>query len=244
MREQQSSLANDVTMQCSFCNAQETLPANRAERVLRLRKRLQEIRWAREAREGTAIGIAKVAESYPRMMKPAAIFVACVTAFNFLRSGVSLLMSDSDGWSILGTLVSALSVPAIFAALIGGTTLSLRAYAKELRPLLEAVPSDASSTSLRCRCCGAPITASARDGAFVTCAFCDAPNLIGEASAEHRASLLAREVERWRAAADGDAPLIEAASARYRAKLHGYSGTVVIVMLGGAFLMAIVLSMR
>ena len=179
------------------------------------------------------------------MMKPTAIFVACVTAFNFLRSSVSLLVSDSDGWSILGSLVSALSVPAVFAALIGGTTLSLRAYANELRPLLEAVPGDASSaTSLRCRCCGAPLTTNTRDGAFITCTFCDAPNLIGEASAEHRASLLAREVERWRAAANGDAPLIEAASARNRAKLHGYSGIVVIVMLGGAFLMAIVLSMR
>lgn len=244
MREQHSTPANDVTMQCSFCSAQEVLPANRAERVLRLRKRLQEIRWAREAREGTAIGIAKVAESYPRMMKPAAIFVACITAFNFLRSSVSLLMSDSDGWVIFGALVSALPVPAVFAAVIGGTTLSLRAYSKELRPLLEAVPSDASSTALRCRCCGAPITAGAGDGAFVTCTFCDAPNLIGEASAEHRASLLAREVERWRAAAAGDAPLIEAASARYRAKLHGYSGAVVMVMLGGAFLVAIVLSMR
>ena len=198
MRELPMPHADGVKMQCSFCNAEETLPANRAERVLRLRQRLQEISRAREAREGTAIGIAKVAESYPRMMKPAVIFVACMTAFNFLRSSVSLLMSNSDAWVILGALVSALSVPAVFAAVIGGTTLSLRAYAKELRPLLEAVPSDASSTALRCRCCGAPITAGAGDGAFVTCTFCDAPNLIGDASAAHRASQLERKVERWR----------------------------------------------
>jgi len=213
-------------LRCSFCDHEEKLPLDAAQRAKALDRRLKEVSWMREAREGPALGIGKMAADYAMGLRMGLVMVGIVMALVTLAALGTVF---STGW-LAGALV--FIVPAAFIAISSylfiGNSRALNAYAAELQPLLEAVPSRVGA-ALGCRSCGAPITATTSEGAFVACSFCNTQNLIGQRDAQHQAALLAGQLQDWQAASRGDQTRLQAAIKGHAGRLNF---TTLIVLVG------------
>lgn len=218
-----------IVMQCAFCQNQEHLPADASQRVHVLTQRLSEIRAAQAALEAPALGIANLAETYPRTVAPGialtALFVLGVSG----RSALATLSSDASPGIWLAALMRPFQTILLFGTVIGMTVLGLRRYARDLRPLLEARPPRGTGLALRCRTCGGAIEAQAVQGAFVPCRYCGTANLLGATDAQHQAEQLQLEVEEHRARAAGHQPLIATAATRYQRWVYVATGAAVLL---------------
>lgn len=226
-----ANLDQAVVVRCTYCGSTEGLPADQAQRVTALRRRLMEMRAAQAALEGPAIAIARMAETYPKSIAPGIFLMLGITALTSIQRIDHAYSLPATGAVRINALISAAANPLwvlfVLTSVFGGTILALGLYAKELRPALEARP-PREGNSYRCRGCGGDIEAGSRHGAFVTCGYCGAENLLGKTSAARRAAQLDREIEEYRARAAGQAPVLAGAAERYQRRVYGVMGVVVV----------------
>jgi uncharacterized Zn finger protein (UPF0148 family) len=208
-----------AAVRCDHCGAREALPADAAQRVIALRERLTEIRAIEAAIEAPAIAIARAVEAHGKhavFTGVAAVALSALSALSAIARLGGLFLAGHVG---VGTIFELATVPlrsaVFFSVLTAGSMVALRRYAVELRPALEARPATAGSEHA-CGCCGGPIAAGARDGAFVVCPYCSASNLLGPTGAAAHAAALDRELEEQRARARGEQPRLARATARYQ----------------------------
>lgn len=210
-----------VTVRCAFCGTTEELPGAPAERVVRLRSRLAQIRWAAQAEEGPTIALTRAIETWRGMVLPAALAISAVALASAGMQAAHALELPSG--ARMAVLISALTAPLHIAALFGGVTIgflwSMRAYIADVRPRIEARPSLALGGAMRCRSCGGDL---ARDGhaGFVRCGHCSAENLVTENIAKEREKRLDRELRERQERAAGVALRAREGLERYQRKLY------------------------
>ena len=164
-----SHLSVVVEMRCVHCGALERLPAaDTAQRVLALRALGAQRRWADDAAHGPAL-------AYLRLMENGSLFVA---PYAF---GLALVVVSG---ARAGMLVPWTAMP---IGVVGGAGLAtyvvwraLRGYMRRVLGPLIATRPDVTGRE-RCRRCGGELPEAA--SAFVTCSYCDAPNLASRAVA-------------------------------------------------------------
>lgn len=232
MVEEPSLHAHDtVVVRCDYCQSREELPADMARRVITLRQRLTAIRHAQQALEAPALAIASLAEQYPRMIAPSVVIMVAVAGLSSAQVFSYALTAPATGairaQLVLSALAGPLQLGFMLVSAFGGAIVGLRQYAAELRPALEARPPVAGHT-YRCRACGGDIDAGPRHGAFVSCPYCGAQNLLGKTSASHRAAQLEREIAEYRARAQGQQPVIAQAAERYKRRIRVVTGTIAV----------------
>lgn len=205
-----ADLYGEVRMRCGFCGEQETLPADQAERVRALRKRLAQLRWSQQNAEAGAVAIAGAIEHY-RFVAIPMVLVVCVLPC--LMRLPDLLDGPLDAARILTFGLGPLMSFIVMAAVLGGSLLGLLGYRREMRPGLLAFPPARAGSPMRCRVCGGELP-SGPSGAFVPCRYCNAQNLVTAEIATRREEDLKRELDAHRARAEGVAERMEGAQKR------------------------------
>lgn len=164
-----SHLSVVVEMRCVHCGAIERLPASdAAQRVLALRGLGAQRRWAEDAAHGPALAYLRLMENDSLVLAP--------YAFGFVLVIVSVARA--------GVLVPWTALP---IGVVGGAGLAtfvvwraLRGYLRRVLGPLIATRADVTGRE-RCRRCGGELPEAA--SAFVTCSYCEAPNLQSRAVA-------------------------------------------------------------
>jgi hypothetical protein len=176
MREASTShLDASVTMRCASCGGAEQLPRDRERRVLAMRALLLERTWAADAASGPALAYLKVLEGGALFLAP------------YLFGGVLVLATMA-----MSGMIAPLPIGVLGGAGVA-TAIALRVCRGRLRrtlvPLIRAIPA-APGCAQRCRRCGGDLPRVTT--AFVTCGYCQAPNLASQdAIAQHAATLRA-----------------------------------------------------
>lgn len=203
-----SHLHADVIMHCPYCRQRETLPASASERVRALRARLAQLRWAQEVLTGSEMFFVKLAEHFKSPFVwggyiglIALVVLISVQQFQQVNSVVARLSYDER----LEVYRSALLSPTIVLGAVVGTLLGyigmISQYRRKIRPLMLARAPMAEGAALRCRRCGGNLPTS--KDPFVSCAFCQAQNLVTMDVARERAARLDAEVREYQARAAG-----------------------------------------
>lgn len=196
MREAGSShLDATVAMVCGNCGACEKLPADSQRRVLALRQLLVQRKWAEDAANGPAV-------AYLRIVESAGMFVGPYLYAAVMMIAVTVYAGGVYSWVPFGVIGGAAVASAVAFAM---ARKRLRAT---LSPLIRAWPGPAGFAH-RCRRCGGEL--ARLPGAFVTCAYCAAPNLVSQDSAARQASVLRDETADRRLYAAGTAEVVAAA---------------------------------
>lgn len=178
MREVTTSyLDAAVEMRCGHCGAVELLPRDAQARVLALRSLAMERRWAEDAARGPAIAYLKIMEDPGPFVLPYMFGAAIATA---------TAIATPSQWSVIP--IGAIGGAAISAVV--ALALSRRRLRATVAPLVRAFTGSAGQAR-RCRRCGAELPP--HGGAFVTCAYCEAANLISRDAAVERAGELTVE---------------------------------------------------
>ncbi|HEU0036291.1 MAG TPA: hypothetical protein VFQ53_37015 [Kofleriaceae bacterium] len=157
-------LAAAIEMRCVYCGAIDALPRDAEQRVLAMRALRQQRRWAEDAARGPILTYVRMFERPGWLFAPY-LFGAFVLAVGAVQAG--RLAAVPIG--IVG---------GIAAASYGAVWRARRRLAATVVPLLRALPAEPGLPQ-RCRRCGGALPASA--SAFVTCRYCDAPNLASRA---------------------------------------------------------------
>jgi len=164
-----SHLSVVVEMRCVHCGTLERLPAaDAAQRALALRALGVQRRWAEDAAHGPALAYLKLMENGSLFLAPYAFGLVLVIA-SVARAGALV------PWTALPIGV------------VGGAGLAtfvvwraLRGYLRRVLGPLIVTRADVTGRE-RCRRCGGELAKAA--SAFVTCSYCDAPNLQSRAVA-------------------------------------------------------------
>jgi len=205
-----ADLYGEVRMRCGFCGEQETLPADQAERVRALRKRLAQIRWSQQNADAGAVAIAGAIEQYKFFALPMVLMVCVLPC---LMRVPDLIDGPLDAARVLTFGLGPLISFSVIAAVLGGSLLGLIGYRQEVRPGLLAFPPARAGSPMRCRVCGGELP-SGPSGAFVPCRYCSAPNLVTAEIATRRDEDLKRELDAHRARADGVTARLDVAQKR------------------------------
>jgi hypothetical protein len=240
-----AALHGPVQLACPYCRAVETLPADPAQRVMALRTRLAQIRWAQEAADGPALAASRIMES--RTWLPGLLIAVVVlgsTAYNAVGSIQAAAASNAPPdvrAEVLGTVVlwPAISLGVVAGALLGWFV-ALRRYRESVRPELMARPPAQAGQPARCRRCGGTLPAVST--AFVTCAYCAAQNLVTPEIARDRLALLEREARTYQERAAGVTARAVAASQNFQRFYYigGGIGLAVAIVLAVAARFALV----
>jgi hypothetical protein len=237
----QASYATAVAVVCPFCGATELLPADRAERVLVLRRRVVELTQARQMLVANA--------SFTRMFEskawgPSLGFTALVVVAMTLQGTWStlgpILGNPAISRELRAELLTTSTIgPCFTLGTLGGLALSylvLGAYYRtRIRPELLARAPAAPGTPPRCRSCGGDLVPG--PDAFTMCRFCGATSLVSAELSTRRAELLERETREYQARAAGVRQVMHAASsASSWVFVVGYLGGAVLGVGGAAVL--------
>jgi hypothetical protein len=225
-----SALHANPEWTCRYCGYREALPADAAELHRHLRLRLLQLQRAREAVE------------------------APMRSFQMLRQawlpglglvGAMALWQSYNLWNNIdhGTIDPAQAAFALFplalavGAVVGWLGMR-RAFAHRLRPLLRARPPIHPGLAARCRSCGGDLPPTR--GPQVTCAYCNATNMLDAALTTQAGALLAAEAQEYqrrvRAWATDPAVYLAPSRAFYR---FAAVGAAVALLVGIAIVLAI-----
>jgi predicted RNA-binding Zn-ribbon protein involved in translation (DUF1610 family) len=125
-----------------------------------------------------------------------------------------------------------------------GSFFSLRAYARDLRPRLEAQPPLSEGSALRCRACGADMPGGGTEG-IVPCTYCGAQNVVRPEIARERVERLEREKAERAARLAGHRVRFDEATRTYQTKVYAALALSIVAALGtmlGATLLGTLLS--
>lgn len=216
-------LAGEVELACAFCGTVDRLSTDADRRVLALRVLRAERRWAEDAAVGPAL-------AYLALVERDGLFVAPY-AFGAIVVAATTVTGGANTWA--APLSGALAGAAL--ASLAALRLARRRLRTTLTPLVRAAPGDPGQ-ALRCRRCGAALPLAARG--FLTCASCEAPNLVPPPIAAGLAAALRDHTHHALLDAAATAAHLRAEGAWVRRLLRGavVAGAVV-----GAFAAALVL---
>lgn len=216
-----AALVGPVQVSCPFCRAIETLPAEHGQRVLALRARLAQLRFAQEAEEGPALGFARTIATLRSQIwiyVGVALLVIGTSAngaITSIRNAINLPgLPDSARAEILSSITtSAISLGVFFGAALA-YVLALAKYKKAILPTLRARAPMQPGLPARCRSCGAPLPMGPATAALVPCSQCAAHNLLTDELTRDRVRLLQEEARAYneRAAAVGTRAIRASAS--------------------------------
>ena len=173
---------NATSLDCAYCGTREPLPFSEDLRVRVLRDRLKALSDARAGREAMLMMSARIIEGFkgPRGLWAAAVLLivgahAAWQALNTVRSQASLPAEVREQ-----VLSSALYAPSVLFSFVVGNVvaygLAIAIYNRNVRGLLEAVPSTQGPGHVRCRACSGDFEADLHT-AWLTCPYCQTSNL-------------------------------------------------------------------
>lgn len=231
---------------CSFCGETEPLPADLDERVRGLRIRLAEIRFAEQIEEAPALGVARSVETWRAMTAPGLVAISLLLVLGGVVSVASLVGRPVSLGVIVQTALYPVSGLVLILGIALGSFLSLRAYARDLRPRLEAQPPLSDGSALRCRACGADLPRGGNEG-IVACAYCGAENVVRPEIARERIERLEQEKAARAARLAGHRVRFDDATRTYLTKVYATMAlsigasllTMLVAALLGALLSAI-----
>lgn len=193
-----------VEVVCPYCQAREVLPQDKTERVQALRTRLQHIDWLTKRNERSLIAMSQIGEKglwLPMLIL--CLVMMAVFIYGDYTNYVDML-ERIKGLSVqeqqrtlaeFGGGVGGLSVGAMLGMFVY-ILFAWTTYRTWVRPRLLARAPITSGQALRCRNCGGDLPE--KPGAFVTCLFCHAQNLVASDIARKQATLLDEEIQGYR----------------------------------------------
>jgi hypothetical protein len=222
--EPPSSVLASPMARCGYCGAVESVPAEAAERVRTLRLRLAQIRFAEQAEEAPAIAMARTLSMWKQVSLP---MIGVMGLLLVVVSGANVANVALSGSATAAMLVQMALMPVggllLLSVVTGGFLWSMRAFAAELRPALDARPPLAEGAPLRCRGCGSALPTQGNEG-IVPCAFCGASNVVSADIARERHARLEVETQHYAQRLAGHRVRLDEATRRYTRRVYLASG--------------------
>lgn len=200
----------DLSVVCRFCGTPDRLPADELGRALEVRGRLALAASRVVQLTSTEAGLANIFErrgAFWSVMGPWPVVAILVVVYSVVGA-ISTLSSLPA--SVPNDVRVELVVASLYAPFfVLGITLSFPAallvgrfsYARKVRPLLAARPSQYAGAPMRCRACGGSLLPT-RD-AVATCPFCGTQNVLAASIAHGAVNSLDQELAGFRAQASG-----------------------------------------
>ncbi|MBL9106327.1 MAG: hypothetical protein JNL82_35720 [Myxococcales bacterium] len=203
-------LVGDVgtRVRCDFCRHEDDLPADAADRLDFLRRRLAAVRAARQGLADADRRIVAMIEGgwLSGTLKAALGPLALILGLVVLPALLAPVAGDREARvaGLAAGLALVLRLAAVVGGMVGAWLLAARRYRRVIRPRLLARVPAAPGSPARCRACGGPLRVLHH--AFVDCPYCGATNLLTAELTRERDRLLAAELGEYRrraAQADG-----------------------------------------
>lgn len=187
-------LTDKVQVVCEYCHAKEELPTEQKQRVLALRTRLTQLKWAESANDAASTMFNQVSEK--GIWLPAILFLLLMMGLQGyqvyeqfqknrnLTVNRAQILGEIFGWQFM-------MIGILFGVILGMVAMWLT-YRTAIRPKLLARPPLHPDQALRCRHCGGDLPKAV--GPFIPCNFCNAQNLVTPEIARNQASLLEKEI--------------------------------------------------
>ena len=185
-----------AALYCGYCQRNEELPPDAAERVRYLQHRLLLLKQVRENDEAPLRTIALLRRAWI----PALLFLGFMAAHSLYQQFELIQSLQKTAPEAIGSLMAPL---AIQMGLLGGYAcgylgMSL-GYRRAVRPLLRAKPPVAQGVALRCRSCGGDLPTVRAP--HVVCGYCAADNLLDSQVTQRAGDLLQQEIAAYQARA-------------------------------------------
>lgn len=199
-----AALVGPVHVSCPFCGATEALPAEQGQRVMALRARLAQLRFAQAAEEGPALAFARTMQMLRSQiwvyvgMGALVMGVSASGAITQIRRAIALsnIPTSARAEILSSTTFPAISV-GVFLGAAAAYVLALAKYKKAIQPTLRARAPLQPGSPARCRSCGASLALGPATAALVPCPHCTASNLLTAELARDRARLLEEEARAY-----------------------------------------------
>ncbi len=235
-----ANVLEPVKVRCDYCHASETLPGDQGERAKALRTRLFQMKWAEDAAKGPALAMAQVTEK--GYWIAVILFLSLFLGFQIFQQyqertrlveRIATLPREVQEQTIKGatTPFGGFSIGAMTGVMLGCIAMWVT-YRKAVRPTLLARAPLHPNQPMRCRHCGGDLPQQTL-GAFISCRFCQAQNLVTNDIARNQAALLEKEIKEYRQrAAEGTKKMNKVAQ---NALVLFYAATGVGMVLGIIF---------
>jgi DNA-directed RNA polymerase subunit RPC12/RpoP len=201
-------LVDDTRVRCDFCGHREALPADAADRVAVLRRRLASVRAAhQDLAAGDRRIIAMIEGGWLSGTLKAATGPLTIILLLVVLPALAVDPHADPAARVIAVghaLALLVRLLAVVGAMVTAWLLVARRYRRVVRPRLLARVPAAPGSPARCRACGGPLTVDRE--AFVACPYCGATNLLTAELTRERDRLLAAEQDEYRrraAQADG-----------------------------------------